>query len=750
MKYLVMKAMLSALISLFFFTTGCSQRLISTDLNLDFEQNEKGYPKTWSNFGNDGFKIYIDSVQPKSGRYSVVIENTSDSTGFKALSLVLPDNYKGKSIRLSGYIKTENVRDGYAGLWMRIDPKIGFDNMGDRGITGTTDWKEYEVTLPLSPEKTEKIFIGGLLVGKGKMWLDDLKVTVDGKSLEDPNLELWGSKADRDREFNNGSNISIPKLNNQDADNLELLGRVWGFMKYYHPNIAKGEYNWDYELFRFLPDYLNVKSSSERDDLLEKWIKKIGSLPTCTTCKETADDAMLKPDLVWIDSSSISSNLKNTLKDLYNNRNQGEHYYISLHAGVGNPDFRNEKSYSDMPYPDDGFRLLALFKYWNMIQYFFPYKYLTDQDWNSVLKEYIPIFLDAKDELAYELATLCIIGEINDTHGNIWVGGDKIQYLRGRYYAPLKTDFIEDQLVVTDYYKSDFTEMTKLKIGDVITHINGKTIESLVDSLRPYYPHSNEASMRRDISRDLLRSSDSTVQINYSSSNKHRETKIMLYDYKRAEIDAWHEEKMKGPRFKILNDSIGYLTLLNIKDFNFDELKDRLSDLKGLIIDIRNYPNKFVALDLSSLFVSSPTEFVKFSIANLNNPGEFNVRKGTMLQTEKYNYHNKNRTAFSGKLMILVNETTQSQAEYTAMALRAVPNSLIVGSTTAGADGNASYINLPGGIITIISGIGVYYPDGGETQRVGIVPDITVKPTIDGIKSGKDEVLQKAIEILKH
>jgi C-terminal processing protease CtpA/Prc len=64
------------------------------------------------------------------------------------------------------------------------------------------------------------------------------------------------------------------------------------------------------------------------------------------------------------------------------------------------------------------------------------------------------------------------------------------------------------------------------------------------------------------------------------------------------------------------------------------------------------------------------------------------------------------------------------------------------------ADGNVSPIFLPGGLRTMISGIGVYYPDGRETQRVGIVPDIVVKPTIEGILNGNDELLQKAVELI--
>ena len=83
------------------------------------------------------------------------------------------------------------------------------------------------------------------------------------------------------------------------------------------------------------------------------------------------------------------------------------------------------------------------------------------------------------------------------------------------------------------------------------------------------------------------------------------------------------------------------------------------------------------------------------------------------------------------------------------MAFRARANTTIIGSTTAGADGNVSRIALPGGLSTMISGIGVFYPDGTETQRIGIVPDIEVKPTIEGIRNGKDELLEKAIELIK-
>ncbi len=119
------------------------------------------------------------------------------------------------------------------------------------------------------------------------------------------------------------------------------------------------------------------------------------------------------------------------------------------------------------------------------------------------------------------------------------------------------------------------------------------------------------------------------------------------------------------------------------------------------------------------------------------NPGAFEWTDSVVLQPLEPH--------FAGKVVILVDEITQSQAEYTTMAFRADPDAIVVGSTTAGADGNVSQLRLPGGLSTMFSGIGVFYPDGRPTQRVGIVPDLVVRPTIAGIRAGRDEVLEAGV-----
>ena len=72
-----------------------------------------------------------------------------------------------------------------------------------------------------------------------------------------------------DKEFDSGSKINFPALSEKTIEDLELLGKIWGFLKYHHPVIAKGNYNWDYELFRILPIYL-TNSCKRRSPSFER------------------------------------------------------------------------------------------------------------------------------------------------------------------------------------------------------------------------------------------------------------------------------------------------------------------------------------------------------------------------------------------------------------------------------------------------------------------------------------------------
>jgi C-terminal processing protease CtpA/Prc len=101
-------------------------------------------------------------------------------------------------------------------------------------------------------------------------------------------------------------------------------------------------------------------------------------------------------------------------------------------------------------------------------------------------------------------------------------------------------------------------------------------------------------------------------------------------------------------------------------------------------------------------------------------------------------------------LVVLVDECTWSAGEYLAMALQAVPNALVVGSQTAGSDGTITLLPLPGGESMAMTGNGVAYPDGRSAQGTGITVGLHVVPTLRGIREGRDEVLERAIQAVLH
>ncbi len=739
MKKLFFALLLTLLVSLGFGQSQSSGR----NFNFGLENSINGkMPDNWVKWGNANYyNIGIDSVVKHSGKYSGVIYPTQIvPNAFGCLAYTIPAGYEGKMIELRAYIKMENINDAPIGLMLRIDGvsgSIAFDNMQSRGIKGTADWTQYSVKLPY-PENAKYIHIGVILKGSGKLWADDFELLIDGKHISElKTKEIVTAKAEKDTEFDNGSGIYNKLLSDKKIDDLKTVGLIWGFLKYHHPNIAKGNFNWDYELFRILPKVVKSGKQNERDSILLCWIESLGDFKT--ESKEIADKEKIKiyPDLNWITNSKFSPGLEAMLLKVKNAKRVDEHYYIGLDGNIGNPVFKHENSYTAMQYTDAGFRLLSLFRYWNIIQYYFPYKNLIEEDWKDVLTEFIPDFVNASDELQYKLAVLELIARVNDTHANIWGTDNALRKYIGVNYSPVAVKFIEGQLVVTDFFNEDLGKETGLQAGDIIVKINKEPVSKIVSRKSKYAPASNFPTKLRILADQLLRTNDSTINITIKRDGTISDK--VLKTYSSSKIDFTKYWQKKDTCFRFINSDIAYLNTGRIKNSYLPDIMKEVEKTKGLIIDFRSYPSEFIVFTLSEYLLPNSTEFVKFSNGSIQKPGLFTFNN-------TLSAGRKNDNFYKGKVVILVNETTQSSAEYHTMAFRTAPGAKVIGSTTAGADGNISRFVLPGGISTAISGIGIYYPDGRETQRVGIVPDIAVKPTIKGIKENRDELLEKAIE----
>lgn len=707
---------------------------------LSFEtEHPAGTPGGWG--GGPPGTVFADAAVAHGGRWSARVERTSSSPGnFASMTLSMPVDFAGKTIELRGFLKTHDVSGG-AALWLRQDgasDTVAFDNMQGRQLAGTSDWSEYRIALPIHAD-ARTLFFGVLLAGTGAVWVDDLSLLVDGKPVwEAPLADRPKTVLDQDREFDGGSGVSIPGLTPAQIDNLVTLARVWGFLKYHHPAVAGGSRHWDYDLFRVLPTVLAAPSRAAANAAIAAWVGGLGPVAACQPCATLpADGLHLAPPLEWLqDEARLGADLSGRLREIHRNRPAGgSQFYVSMAPGVGNPAFTHELNYPSVKWPDAGYQVLAAFRFWNIIEYWFPYRDVIGENWDALLARALPRIALASSADAYQLELMALVAAVHDTHANLW-SSLRVRPPVGDCHIPVHVRFVDGQPVVVSDAEAAAPSPSGFRPGDVILEMDNTPVAALIERWRPYYAASNEPTRLRDIGRGMTRGAcaETTVRVRRDGATLPVAARRVPWP---KDVPQVLPHDLPGETFRLLTDQVAYLKLSTVKAADVARHVEAAAGTRGFIVDIRNYPSEFVVFFLGSLLVNAPTPFVRFTQGDLANPGAF--RWGPVLSLPA------GKPTYTGQIVILVDEVSVSQAEYTAMALRSAPGAIVMGSTTAGADGNVSAIPLPGRLNAMISGIGVFYPDKRPTQRVGILPDAEVRPTVPGIKAGRDEVLEGAL-----
>ena len=531
-------------------------------------------------------------------------------------------------------------------------------------------------------------------------------------------------------------NYSIPNYNTQ---KLSSLCKIWGFLKYYHPSVAKWKGDWDSELTKMIKKVNNAKDKDELSTIYLDWIESLGKIKKCSSCekynyKETFNSNL---DFSWMNSDVLlSQKLITTLVNIKNNRNVGKNKFIKTNIFIGNPKNKNENAYLDSVQPSYELRLIGLFRYWNVVNYFFPYKYLMSENWDQVLNDMIPKFSSAINSRQYHLVIMELTAKLDDGHARFRSPYAKDFF--GNKNASFQCKFLDSKAVVTSQYNDSLSKIDDVRIGDVILKIDNKSINDIYQERKHYFGASNEAARWLYMRNVIFTGDKDTLNIQFERDGLLQHKTIHRYENNLL-YNVWQPNKM--PLSKIIDNVIGYVNMEALYRSQVKKTMKSLMQCRGIIFDLRGYPNGTYRKILAYLNDES-RPFVKFSTPKIDYPGLYDFK--TVYYT---GYHSKNY--FKGKVVILINETTQSHAEFTAMALKSTPNATIIGNNSAGADGDISLVTFPGGIKTYFSGIGVYFPDGRETQRIGLIPDIVCSPTISGIRENKDEQLERAIQFIK-
>lgn len=521
--------------------------------------------------------------------------------------------------------------------------------------------------------------------------------------------------------------------------NIEIFCKVWGFLKYYHPEIAKGHIDWDKEFLQRVQQIDKIETQDDLSDYFIKWIGTLGKMKLNSPNnkkdeKKNQNYFYRNYCFQWMDDTSqLSPKLVSLLNLIKDNKSGSINYYVRKDK-FNLPDFSQEKPYIDSIYPSVPLRLLTLARYWNIVNYFYPYKYKTDDKWDSVLSEIIPIFIAAHDTIDYQLGILKMSAKLCDTHAGV-NNGKYAQKFFGHKMVPFKYQIIDSIAIITQIYNDSLASKNDLRIGDGITKVDKESIPEIIRRYSEYFSLSNTPSKLRKMSHYIFAGNRDSVYVNVIRNGKVTNKHIPLYlpsTVYRNSIPVKNGNEI----YKMIDNDIGYINmgLLTKKDVKITMKK--LWHTKALIFDVRNYPHGTI-LKLINYLYSKPYTGLTSIYPEFRYPGMFSIRNN--IKRGEFN-----RNAYKGKIIILVNEQTQSHAETTVILLNSVEGSIIIGSQTAGADGHVISFILPGNIKASMTGEGIIKPD---VQRNGIMPNITVIPTMKGIRDHKDEVLEKALEV---
>lgn len=527
---------------------------------------------------------------------------------------------------------------------------------------------------------------------------------------------------------NNEQQLSI-------SQKLHLTAKVWGFLKYYHPNVNEGKINWDQQLVDIIAKLDSVKTKQELSETYIKWIKSLGEVQPCVTCKANNENEYFDKnfDLSWLENEIFTSLLIEKLVYIKQNRTQRQHF-ISLDGA--NQIYNNEPHYTASQWNDENVRLITLFKYWNVIEYFYPYKYVMDQDWDEVLLEMIPKFQQIKSEMEYHLLLRELTVKLCDSHSGFIT--DLVRQHAGRKYIAGDIMIIDNKAVLFDFYDDSLARLDDLRLGDAILAVSDTSVADIFKKNEKYINASNEAVKTLwNSSRWICNGNTDSVKITFD-----RMGKITTKTIRRYLPSSWTRKSTPEKKWEILNGTIGYINMeedvVTLEDL--PKMMKELASTKAIIFDLRGYP-PFIWDEVVGYFNYEKKVFASYTQPDLTYPGRF-------IKFNADSIGRRNLSPYKGKVVILMNEETISRGESFVMALQTIDGAITVGRQTSGADGNVADYTFFDDKTTWITGLGVFYPDGKETQRIGIIPDIEVPVRIEDIRMGRDAILDKAVEIV--
>ena len=732
-------------------------------VNPDFEVGEAGQmPSGWmvpKMLADQGFTAVLTEKGPQSGKLCAEIRWPASATPSAPFANLMQSvdatPWRGKRVKVTAAIRVASAEGGRrAQMWLRVDRAGGmgaFDNMSNRPVRGQT-WADYSITAEVADD-AQKINLGLMTFNGVTAWWDNVRLEVVGEfaTLKDPPrpLEETGLR------------------------NLVAFTRFLGYVRYFHPSDAAATNDWLRLIVKALPKVENARDPVALAAEVQAAFDPVSpTVRVFETGKEPALPAELQSPVTrdglkvrfWEHigcapaTDAVAGSIYSSRRVILDARNpaslpphaQPANVFRSeLGAGVGcwvptalfadaSGTLPHQEPATGVTDPDQarfsvahrGARLATVMLAWNVFQHFYPHFDVVATDWAEELEIALRAAATDADDAAFYRTLNRLVAQLHDGHGNLNGPGMPLP-------SPLqaRVELIEDRIVVTGVPP----DAPELKPGDIVERIDGRLAREAFDEIAgeisaatPQWRNWKAAQQfgprPPTISATLeVRGADGSIRTARTACGGLK-----------AE-----DATRRLPKLHEIKPGIWYVDVTRLTKAEFDAALGDLAKAKGLVFEMRGYPSLDPTVWLSHLS-SRKLQCARWNIPKVHRPDRTDVEwvaSRWALDAQP--------PQLTANRVFLTDGSAISAAETVMGIVEAYKLGEIVGGPTAGTNGNINETELPLGYRVWWTGMKVLKHDGSRHHGVGVQPTVPAAKTIQGIRDGRDEQLERALSLLK-
>lgn len=400
---------------------------------------------------------------------------------------------------------------------------------------------------------------------------------------------------------------------------------------------------------------------------------------------------------------------------------------------------------------DPAVRVAGVVILWNVMQHFFPYHAEAGVDWMAQLRPALRAALEAKTPDDYRDGLCRLVARLQDGHGVYYTELSEQrapvhQHVQTAGGLPIRVAMLGDRVVVTAV-----REPAPFVRGDVVVSVGGVPARAVVAAREELVAGSPQLRRYRALNQFGQGPVGATLEVMVERDGTQVTIPVTLEADKRGYFFNPMPE-FELPTFAEVAPGIFYVNIVTLDKPTFESHRAELAQARGVIFDWRwdgrrraiSGPPISVVADVIPYLTDAEMHSAPFLVPQIVRPD----REGWTWWDGGWPLKPK-APRFAGKVAFIDTPGVVSYGETCMAIVDRYRLAMLVGEPTAGCNGNANFLHMPGGGTLMWTGMRVTKHDGSQLYLHGYEPDVPVARTIEAIKAGRDEMVERAIAAIQ-